>query len=72
MRARLVAGLIVASVGAGAPVAGAADGSAAATAPRLSLLTPDDNVGVRVDGATLVVRLRTNGPGFRAGSTAGT
>ncbi|MDW5594499.1 hypothetical protein VSS74_09140 [Conexibacter stalactiti] len=47
-------------------MAGAADGSAAATAPRLSLLTPDNNVDVRVEHSTLVVRLRANGPGFRA------
>lgn len=66
MRARLAAGLIAASAGACAPVAGAADGSAAATASRLSLLTPDNNVDLRVERATLVVRLRASGPGFRA------
>lgn len=66
MRARLAAGLIAASAGACAPVAGAADGSVAAAAPRLSLLTPDRGVDVRVDHATLVVRLRTSGTDFRA------
>lgn len=66
MRARLAAGLIAASAGACAPVAGAADGSAAATAPRLSLLTPNNSIDVRVERPTLVVRLRASGPGFRA------